>query len=109
MKSGPEGPVERFDKAQRWQGHALRVGRKAVLARSLDWQVASATCLHSLTPMTAFSHHHGLTSTRPEPSSDELARQLEGHALGRVVGDFLGDLESLTQRVENFAHEQFRS
>ena len=50
MKSGPEGPVERFDEAQPRQGHALRVGRRSALARSLDCQIASAIWLHSLTP-----------------------------------------------------------
>jgi hypothetical protein len=67
VKSGPEGPVERFDEAQRRQSHALRVGRKSGLARSLDWQVASATCLHSLTPKTLFRHHHGLAEGLFEP------------------------------------------
>src|SRR5690348_6793344 len=41
-------------------------------------------------------------------SGDELARELEDHALGAVVGDFLGDLESLGERVENLAYQHFR-
>ena len=64
MKSGPKGPVERFDEAQRRQGHALRVGRKNALPRSLAWQVVPATCLHSLTSKTLFCHHHGLVGKK---------------------------------------------
>ena len=67
VKSGPEGPIERFDEAQRRQGHALRVGRKAALARLLDRRIVPAIRLYSLTPRTAFRHHHGLAGHRFGP------------------------------------------
>src|SRR6478672_7776337 len=58
------GPtVQRYDDALRRQGHALRVGRKSVLAaalRPLARQIVPAICLYSLTPRTLFHHHHGL-------------------------------------------------
>ena len=68
MKSGAEAPFERFDEAQRRQGHALWVGRKSALARSLDCQIASAIWLRSLTPRTLFRLHHGLVGMRFGPS-----------------------------------------
>ena len=39
------------------------------------------------------------TTGKSFTSGDEFARKLEGHALRRVVGDFLGHLESLGERV----------
>jgi hypothetical protein len=60
-------PVERFDEAQRRQGHALRVGRKCVLARSLDCQIVFAIWPHSLSSKTHFRLHHDLVSNRFEP------------------------------------------
>jgi hypothetical protein len=60
-------PVERFDEAQRRQGHALRVGRKSALARSLDCQIGHPIRLHSLTSRTLFRHHHDLADSRFQP------------------------------------------
>ena len=94
VKSGPEGPIERFDEAQRRQGHALRVGRKGVLARSLDCQIGSAIWLHSLTPKTPFRHHHGLVCRefRPLP-------QLNPEVGARVAAAVPAFDESLQLRV----------
>src|SRR5207302_10058670 len=41
-------------------------------------------------------------------SGNELARKLEDHALGAVVGHFLGDVEMLAQRIDDFADQHFR-
>ena len=45
------------------------------------------------------------TSGSSVTSGDELARQLEDHPLGRVVGHFLGDLEPRAKRVDHLAHQ----
>src|SRR5436309_9292352 len=42
-------------------------------------------------------------------SGDELARQLEDHALRRMVGLFLANLEAGAQRVDDFADQHFGS
>jgi len=67
-KGGPTGPRPSDSTTiRRRQGHALRVGRKSALARSLARQVVPATWLHSLTPRTLFRHHHGLVDMRFRP------------------------------------------
>src|SRR6476661_981326 len=47
------------------------------------------------------------TSGSSVTSGDELARKLEDHPLGAVVGGFLGDLEPFPERVEHLAHQDF--
>src|SRR5215217_6166298 len=44
-------------------------------------------------------------STSGGSVSDQLARQLEDHALGRVVGYFLSDVEAGAERIDDFADE----
>src|SRR5437762_676698 len=48
------------------------------------------------------------TSGRSLTSGNELARELEDHAFGRVVDHFLGDFETRAKRVDDFADEDFR-
>ena len=67
MKSGAEAPVERIDEAQPRQGHALQVGRRSALARSLVCQIAFAIWLHLLTSRTLLRLHHGLVERRFGP------------------------------------------
>src|SRR5438270_12848601 len=42
-------------------------------------------------------------------SGDELARQLENHALGRMVGLLLANVEAGAKRVDDFADQHFGS
>jgi hypothetical protein len=51
----------------RQQGHALRVGRKSALARSLDRQIGFTIWLRSLTPKTIFRHHPASSVPGLEP------------------------------------------
>src|SRR6476620_12002083 len=46
-------------------------------------------------------------STLGSSVRDQLARQLENHSLGGVVGDFLGDVEACLQCIDDFANEHF--
>src|SRR5689334_688116 len=48
------------------------------------------------------------TAGRSLTSGDELARELEDHALGAVVGDLLGDIEPLGKRINHLANQYFR-
>jgi len=69
VKSGVKPPVDPFDDAQRWHGLALRVGRKTVVARSLDCQIGTPIWLLSLTPRTVLRLHHGLVGSGSGPQA----------------------------------------
>src|SRR5437868_15434780 len=47
------------------------------------------------------------TAGRSFTSGNELARELEDHPLGAVVGFFLGHLETGAKRVDHLADEHF--
>src|SRR4051794_37621124 len=49
------------------------------------------------------------SSTSGSSVRNELAWKLEDHALGRVVGDFLGDMEARPERIDDLAHQDLRS
>ena len=71
VKSGPVGPVERFDEAQRRQDHALRVGRpRWSLALGLTNQPHKAALQrgqHGRKLMTPLQHHAMLTDQGKRP------------------------------------------
>src|SRR3954469_7646978 len=48
------------------------------------------------------------TSGTSLTSGNELARKLEDHALGRVVGLLLGHVEPLPQGFDDLAHQHLR-
>src|SRR5881394_1269004 len=45
------------------------------------------------------------SSTSGSLVREQLARQFEDHALGRVVGDFLRHLEPFGKRIDDFSHQ----
>ena len=87
MKGGAGPPVERFDEAIRRQGHALRVGRKPALARSLAHEIGTAIPPHSLTSRTCFRHHDGLVerSSGPLGAIQRLPRSAKAATMPRMI------------------------